>query len=291
MANLKTMVKRAGLLLDRVVPPPAGVTVLIYHRVGGGSDSDVDLEPEQFDRQLEYLAEHHRVVTLDDALAVLTGDSTASPWATPSRSDTGQESTNTPVGDEPRTVVITFDDGTEDFTEVVVPALADHGLPATLYAATRFIDQSVEFPWGAPPASWAGLSDAMSSGFVSIESHTHTHSLLDRLETDSIGADLDRSIDLIGEHLGRRPRHFAYPKALPGSPTAEIAVRQRFASAALATSRVNRPGKTDAHRLWRTPIQRSDGFEAFKLKAAGGLRLEGELRSLTARARYRGSNR
>ena len=61
MADVKQLVKRTGLLLDRVIPPPAGITILIYHRVGGNSGSEVDLDASMFERQLEHLAEHHRV--------------------------------------------------------------------------------------------------------------------------------------------------------------------------------------------------------------------------------------
>ena len=82
-----------------------------------------------------------------------------------------------------------------------------------------------------------------------------------------IDDDLDRSIALIAEHIGVTPAHFAYPKALPGSPAAELAVRRRFQSAALAASRVNRAGHPDLHRLWRTPVQRSDTPECFAAKA------------------------
>lgn len=270
--NVRSLVKRASSVADRIAPPPAGVTVLIHHRVGGGSDSEVDLDPADFERQLEHLVAHHRVLTLDEALQQLAG---AEPAADPSRPP----------------VVLTFDDGTADFTDVVVPLLVRHGVPATLYAATDFIDRSLDFPWGAPPTSWAALRDAASSGLVTIGSHTHSHWLLDRLEPAAIAADLDRSIELIGSHLGAAPRHFAYPKALPGSAAAEIEVRRRFDSAALANSRVNRPGYTDPHRLWRTPVQRSDGFRWFAAKAAGGMRLEGWLRATVSRAKYRGQQR
>lgn len=266
--NVNLMVKRAGLALDRVARPPAGVTILIYHRVGGGSASAVDLDPDVFDRQLEWLAANHRVVALDVALAELAAG-------------------EVPAG--PRSVVITFDDGTADFTDVVVPALVRHGVPATLYAASHFIDTGEPFPWDAPPTSWAALRDAVSTGLVAVGSHTHTHALLDRSGADALEADLDRSIELIAEHVGATPLDFAYPKAVPGSPAAEIAVRRRFRSAALASSRVNRPGHTDPHRLWRTPVQRSDDDRWFAAKADGGLRLEGELRAAVARRRYRGA--
>lgn len=271
--NARAAVKYASSLADRLVHPPAGVTVLIHHRVGGGSGSEVDLDPADFERQLEHLAEHHRVLTLDEALAELSGS--------------GAEAT----GDTRRPVVITFDDGTADFTDVVVPLLVKHSTPATLYLATDFIDRQVRFPWDAPPTSWAALHDAAGTGLVTVGSHTHSHWLLDRLDRSVIADDLDRSVELIAANLGSAPRHFAYPKALPGSAAAEVEVRRRFASAALASSRVNRPGHTDPHRLWRTPVQRSDGFRWFAAKAAGGLRLEGWLRATASRAKYRGQQR
>lgn len=253
---------------DRVVKPAHGITVLIYHRVGGGSDSEVDLDADVFRAQLQHLVEHHRVLDLDRAVAELSAAT-----ATATTPDDA--------------VVVTFDDGTSDFCDVVVPALVDAGVPATLYAATHFIDTGEAFPWGAPPASWAGLRDAASTGLVTIGSHTHTHPLLDRADPLEIAVELDRSIELIGEQIGIAPAHFAYPKALPGSDAAEAEVRARFSSAALARSRVNQPGTTDLHRLWRTPIQRSDGHRYFVAKAAGGMRLEGELRHLVARLKYR----
>lgn len=274
------LVKRASVVGDRLIRPPCGVTILIYHRVGGGSDSAVDLDPDVFERHLDHLASHHRVLTLDDAVDALVRDGT-----------TGWGADDTAGRDYQPAVVLTFDDGTADFTEVAVPALVRHGLPATLYAATRFIDTGERFPWGAAPASWNALNDAASTGLVTIASHTHSHWLLDRLDGSAIAGDLDRSIDLIGAHIGAAPEHFAYPKALPGSPAAEIAVRRRFRSAALAASRVNRYGHADLHRLWRTPVQRTDGFDVFRHKAAGGLRLEGELRALAARVRYRRAQR
>lgn len=262
--NARALLKRVAAVTDAVARPPSGVVVLIYHRVGGGSPGEVDLDAEVFDAQLSHLGEHHRVLTLDEAVDGLA------------------------AGSPTEGVVITFDDGTADFADVVVPALARHNLPATLYAATRFIDEGVEFPWGAPPISWAALRDSCSTGLITVGSHTHSHWLMDRLDTSLIDGDLDRSIELIGEHLGYVPTHFAYPKALPGSAAAEIAVRRRFVSAALAASRVNRPGHTDLHRLWRTPVQRSDTPHFFAAKACGGLRLEGELRALATRVKYRG---
>ena len=133
MPGVRSIVKRTAATVDRFVPPPAGVTILIYHRVGGGTDSEVDLPVDEFEHQLEHLAEHHRVISLDDAAAELTVG-TPTGWAT-NTVDAGDASTEAP-DDGRRSVVITFDDGTDEFTEHPVPALQRHELPATLYVAT-----------------------------------------------------------------------------------------------------------------------------------------------------------
>lgn len=135
--------------------------------------------------------------------------------------------------------------------------------------------------------SWAALADAVSTGLVTIGSHTHSHLLLDRVDGPTAAGELDRSIDLIGDRLGVEPQHFAYPKAQAGSPAADQAVRARFASAAVAGTRANLVGRTDPHLLARSPVQVSDGMRWFRLKADGGMMLEDSMRSVLNRRRYR----
>ncbi len=262
----KQALKWSAAAADRVHRPPSGVVVLIYHRVGRASTLDVDLAVSEFADQMAYLAASNRVVTLDTALDRL-----------------GEAS------DEagPNPVVITFDDGTADFAELAYPVLAGHGLPATLYIATDFVDSGRAFPNDGTPISWTALADIHHEGLVTIGSHTHTHALLDRLEPSGIAAELDRADDLIETHLGHRPSHFAYPKAVAGSTPADAAVRTRYRSAALAGSRPNPYRTTDPHRLARTPIQRSDGTRFFRAKADGGMYFEDALRVMANRWRYR----
>ena len=71
----------------------------------------------------------------------------------------------------------------------------------------------VPFPSSGRPVSWSALRDACSTGLVDIGSHTHTHRLLDRTPPGAAADELDRSIGLIGERLGRVAHDFAYPKA------------------------------------------------------------------------------
>jgi hypothetical protein len=109
---------------------------------------------------------------------------------------------------------------------------------------------------------------------------------MDKLSPAGVDDELDRSVGLIGDRLGRAPADFAYPKSVLGSPATEAAVRQRFRSAARAGSRVNRYGATDPYRLARSPIQASDGMRWFRRKVDGGLALEGQLREVLDRRRY-----
>jgi peptidoglycan/xylan/chitin deacetylase (PgdA/CDA1 family) len=254
---------------DRVRRPPRGVVVLIYHRVGGGSGTEVDLAPELFDEQIAWLADSGRVVTLDHALDML---------ATPA-------SESSPRAGDP--VVVTFDDGTADLADVATPILVRHGVPGTVYLATRFVDEGVPFPDDGTPLSWAAVSDMAATGLVTFGSHTHGHLLLDRLPPTDAADELDRSRDLIASHVGAPADHFAYPKAVPAAGDVEALVRDRFRSAALGGNRPNPYGSTDVHRLARTAVQVSDGMAFFYRKADGGMALEGTLRRAVNRARYR----
>ena len=264
--GLSSAVKVAAAGADVLRPSSPGLVILIYHRIGGRTASQVDLPAALFDEQVAALADAGRLVSLDDGLERLAAGS---------------------LDDSP--VVLTFDDGTADWVDHALPVLERHRAPATFYVATDFVERAVPFPGDATPISWAGLGELVASGLATIGSHTHTHALLDRADGPLTAAELDRSIELIGERLGVACEHFAYPKALLGSPTAEGHVRQRFRSATVAGSRANTPTGADLHRLHRTPIQVADGMRWFERKASGGLRFEDTARSVLNRGRYAGA--
>lgn len=259
--------KRAAAAHDLVRRPRRGLVVLCYHRVGRRTTSRVDLPGALFEEQVARLAAGPGVMDLDGALRALAG----------------------PPPSEPGAVVVTFDDGTADFVEEALPILVRYRVPATLYVATDFVERGRSFPGSAAPLSWSALADAVSTGLVTVGSHTHTHALLDRLPAAEVDGELDRSITLIGERLGVECRHFAYPKALAGTPAADRAVRARFASAALAGTRANPYGATDPYRLARSPVQVEDGLAFFDRKVLGGMRMEDDLRRLVNRRRFAGA--
>lgn len=103
-----------------------GVLVLNYHRVGQGADSLFDrglwsATPEDFDAQVRFLKAHYEIIGAADLAAVA-----------------GQ-----PSG---RYVQITFDDGYRDNYDCAYPILRSHGVSATFFLTTGFIDQP-QLPW------------------------------------------------------------------------------------------------------------------------------------------------
>jgi len=263
-AALQAM-KVAAAAGDKVRARTAGVVVLIYHRVGARAQTEIDLPADEFDRQMAWLAESGRVVDLDTAVAYL---------ADPPEVDVNP-------------VVVTFDDGTSDLAELALPILDRHQVPATVYVATRHVDEQLPWPADGTPLSWAGAQELVDSGLVTIGSHTHSHALLDRLRPDEAADELDRSKALIEDRLGVTADHFAYPKAVAPPAAIEELVRDRFVSAALGGNRPNPYGRTDLHRLARTAIQVSDGWTYFQRKAEGGMALEDSFRRALNRVRYR----
>ncbi|NNC78913.1 MAG: polysaccharide deacetylase family protein [Acidimicrobiales bacterium] len=267
---LRQTAKNALIRLDSVVPTPAdGVVTLAYHRVGRHTSSAVDLPREVFARQMAHVATRTDLLTLDAAARLLTPPH--DPRITPNRQ-----------------VVLTFDDGTSDFIDEVLPVLVELQLPATLFVATSFIDNQRSFPENGTPLTWNALRECVATGLVDVGAHSHTHLLLDRADDMTIDLELDVCNARIEDELGVTPSHFAYPKAVHGSTYADLAVRERYRTASIAGTRPNVVGRTDLWRLHRSPIQATDGFDGFLLKVNGGMRLEDDLRRAANKIRYRG---
>ena len=94
-----------------------------------------------------------------------------------------------------------------------------HRLPVTLYVATAFVDEGHPLSRRRPPGVVDGTGRRRAPpGWSTVGSHTHRHRLLDRLPAADVDDELDRSIELIGEHLGRDAARLRVPEGRPGFP-------------------------------------------------------------------------
>lgn len=223
-----------------------GATLLIYHRVGGGTTNELDLAPDAFARHLDLLS-GHAVLSLDAALDRLKR------------------------GDERPSFVLTFDDGFADVYEHAWPLLRERRLPFTIYVASAYIGSTMV--WEGATATgepgrgltWDQLREMVDSGLCTVGNHTHTHVRPEVLTA----ADLDACTDAVTRALGVTPRHFTYPWGI-AVPAMEDALRARFRSASTGELGRNLPG-VDPMRLRRVPVRRTDPDVFFAAKLRGNL--------------------
>ena len=168
--------------------------VLALHRVDDAFAGDgLTLSADQFDTYCRYLSDHFDVVPFDEIVSRLAEG----------RGLDGH-------------VAITFDDGYRDNHEVAAPILEKHGLPATFFVTTGFIESEVVAPWDASlspaPAwmSWDQVRSLKSSGF-SIGGHTVDHVDLGAASEALADQQLKTCRQTLHERLGEPPDLFAYP--------------------------------------------------------------------------------
>ncbi len=108
-----------GLVASRDLLTGSRLSILIYHRVFEWSDPlfPGEMDAERFDRLCARLARDYRVLTLGQAVAL-------------------RAQRRLPA----RALCITFDDGYADNATVALPILQRHGLVATFFVSTGFLD-------------------------------------------------------------------------------------------------------------------------------------------------------
>lgn len=225
---------------------PSGLTILTYHRVGGGTDDELDVPSDQLAEQLDLLvAEGCDVLALDAAL---------------DRLDRGEPQPS---------VVLTFDDGFEDVHSLAWPLLRERSLPFTIYVAAGLVggemrwEGSTAASQGAPALTWEQLGTMQDSGLCTVGNHTWNHPRPAATDVEQ----LDRCTEEITRRLGTVPRHFAWTWGVE-VPSLKDDVQARFRSAATGTLGRNLPGG-DRHALRRVPVRRTDPLTFFRAKLNG----------------------
>ncbi len=211
--------------------------ILTYHSISSG-DSPLKISPKLFAEQMEWLRDNARVVSLSEIVAAL-----ASRRPLPERA-----------------VVLTFDDGFQDFYISAAPLLHRWGLPATVFLATGYCGRTNAWPgqpdWvdQEPLLDWQQVAELARQGF-SFGAHSISHPVLTRLPVVEAQREIIQCKVQIEERVGQPVEFFCYPYGR-WNPAVRSMVNQNYKGACATVARVINPGsdlfalpRADSHYL------------------------------------------
>jgi len=245
-------------------PKKSPFIILMYHRVNNDVNKELSVTKADFRRQMEYLRKKgYRVVPLSEALSPACREKKdKKPW-----------------------VVLTFDDGYEDFYTDAFPVLFEYGYTSLIYLVPGRIGSGEVFWWDrdigeSALMSWEQLDNLKKLGLTEFGSHSMSHPDFDRINEDTAREELARSKEVLENRLSVPVRHFAYPRGVIAHRDivgefyeTAVSIFDGRAGAALC-------GQDDMTRLARMPVQRSDGPVLFAARLKGWLAAEGLLKRL-----------
>lgn len=245
---------------------PCGILILMYHRVNDDIKKELSVTVSDFRWQMEYLNKHgYRVITLDEALGRYAASR------------------------KKKYVVLTFDDGYEDFYKNAYPVLLEYGYPAVLYVVPGYIETCGVFSWDQDIGEsrlmdWNQIATIKDSALIQIGSHTLTHADLDALNEEETRRELGQSRELLEEKLGQKVSHFAYPRGIMTLCAVETARGlYKTAVSIFEGDSIGSPKGFDPMKVRRAPVQRSDGRYLFPARLKGWLAPEGWLKRAVGR--------
>jgi peptidoglycan/xylan/chitin deacetylase (PgdA/CDA1 family) len=228
----------------------------MYHEISEPAKatwSDLAVSPAAFREQLGYLRNAGYTTLTAGALAALL----AAPGQVP-----------------PRTVILTFDDGFEDFHRHAVPALAEHGFAATVFVTTGWIQDAGPRSAGRRPGpmlSWSQVAEVAAAG-MEVGAHSCQHPQLDQIPPALLREELCTSKARLEDRLGIPVPGLAYPYGYSNAAVREVARAAGYDYAYAVRNTMAAPG-ADCFRLPRLTIHRSTNLSEFRRLVEGQLAL------------------
>ncbi len=138
-----------SVFAENAVNPTARIPVLVYHNFNPTVPGSMNLTPERFKEQMQWIKDNHfTVIPLSQLVSFLQGKGNVLP---------------------PKSVVITADDGWESQYKYMVPIIREYHYPVTLFIYPSLISK------GSHSMTWEQLQELQKTGEFDIQGHTLTH--------------------------------------------------------------------------------------------------------------------
>lgn len=174
--------------------PTNKIPILTYHSIDE-SRSVISTSCETFRRQMKFLCEEaFNVISLKDLTRALDA--------------------NNPL--PPKTIVLTFDDGFQNFYTIALPILKELDFTATVFLITGFCGKYNDWTGNlaglerSELMDWNEIKECRKHG-IEFGSHTQTHPDLTKISIEKAKQEIIGSKSKIEEKLGIEVADFAYP--------------------------------------------------------------------------------
>lgn len=195
--------------------------VIMYHRVRAPDTiaGSGDVDEAVFRRQMDWLYRNgYKTLTLAELEQRLQ--------SCPSR-----------LKQQNKEVVLTFDDGYDDFYTIVYPLLQHYDFHASVFPVVRAVGDPADYVSSYRHLTWDQLREMDRSGYVEVGSHTLTHPRLATLDEGSVHHQLKESKRILEQELGHEIRYLVYPYGSRTSRVQQIAAE--YYSLAFNTKKSN----------------------------------------------------
>jgi peptidoglycan/xylan/chitin deacetylase (PgdA/CDA1 family) len=237
----------------------ARLPILMYHSVSDykksyvGKYYETTTTPQSFSRQMQWLVQNgFKTKKLLDSSDPKFIDA-----------DCGND----------KSVIITFDDGLQDFLENAFPILFRANFLATVYLVTGWVRKQSGRYNGKKYLTWTQVRELKKVG-IEFGSHTVSHPQLWKLSKKEIHKEVLVSKQTIEDQLGSRIELFSYPYAFPEMDTDFVeCLRRTLAECGYRNCVTTMVGTEDASLekffLRRLPINEHDDPSLFVGKVTG----------------------
>ena len=220
-----------------------GVTMLTYHYISVNTNpadtlrTALSVTPENLEAQIIWLRDHgYTSVSPDEILAAQRGE----------------------LSLPAKPVLLTFDDGYEDFYLNAMPILQRYQFKGTFYVISDFVGRSGY-------VSWQQLREIAASPLITVGSHTRVHQPLDALTAERQQDEIVNSKAILEQSLGIPITHFCSPYGRYNATTLEL-----LHSAGYQSATTTKPNLVEAFHdpfVWsRTSISGNDTLDDFAAK-------------------------